>query len=262
MKKIFLLLLCITLCTTMLASCDDDVIGGYEYPDYVPNIIPAVTLDLYIIVGEGTSELAIDSVGRSVSQYTEKEFNTKLRLHYIEESAYEQELLSGIGKTGDEKADIVLINSPELMDKLVAKNSLYDLTEYYNGKTYGRLNTIITDSLIDASVIAGKYFVVPNDHIVGNYTYLLINEDVATNGYNISPEKLKACTSLDDEIMVQFKNALKKDGKKFEDYVKLVEGNHSAKSILRRTITRCSRRRLELLTEFSIPSARCRSFIS
>ena len=231
MKKIFLLILCVVLCATMLASCGDAEIGDFQYSDYVPNETPAIELDFYIIVGEGTGDLAIDSVGRMLSQYTENNFNTTLNVHYIEESKYEETLMAGVSASGDAKADIVLINSPELKDKLLAGNYLYDLTDYYNGKKYGRLNTTITPSLIDASIIDGKYYFVPNDHIVGKYTYLLINEDVATNGYNISPEKLKACTSFDDEVIVQFKNALRRDGKKFDDYVKLVEGKHSDKAV-------------------------------
>lgn len=229
MKKILLLLLCVAFCATMLASCGDGEIGDFEYPGYVPEDIPNITLDFHIIVGEGTGEIALDSVARMLSQYTETKFKTKLNVHYILESEYEETLKADIKKSGDAKADIVLINSPKLMDDLVKAKSLYDLTEFYNGKKFGRLNTIITDSLIDASLINGKYYSVPNDHIVGKYTYLIINEDVATNGYNISPDKLKACTSLEDEVIVDFKAALEADGKNFSDYVKLVDGDQNDK---------------------------------
>ena len=95
MKKILLLLLCVVLAVTMLASCDEGGIGEYEYPDFVPNYVPAITLDLYIVVGENTSDLAIDSVGRMLSQYTETKFKTSLNVHYILEAEYEKELRAG-----------------------------------------------------------------------------------------------------------------------------------------------------------------------
>ena len=230
MKKLLSLLLCFVLAVTMLASCNDVVIGDYEYPDFVPTVIPAITLDLYIIVGDGTSDLAIDSVGRMLSQYTEKKFKTSLELHYIKEADYKTQLLAGIDKTGEDKADIVLVNSEELMNELVSANKLYDLTEYYNGTTYGQLNTIITESLIDASKISGKLYSVPNDHIIGEYTYLIINEAEATNRHNFSPASLKACKSLGDETIVDLKNAIEADGKKFSDYVKEVTGDYSDKA--------------------------------
>ena len=230
MKKLISLLLCFVLAVTMLASCGDTVIGDYEYPNFVPNVVPAITLDFHIIVGEGTSDLAIDSVGRMLSQYTETKYKTSLNIHYISEADYKAQLLADIDKTGEDKADIVLINSAELMNELVNGGKLYDLTDYYNGTTYGQLNTIITESLIDASKISGKLYSVPNDHIIGEYTYLLINEEEATNRHNFSPASLKACKSFEDDIILELKSAIEADGKKFSDYVKEVTGDYSDKA--------------------------------
>lgn len=229
MKKILLLLLCLVLSLTMLVACDESEIGDYEYPDYVPNETPLITLDMYIIVGEETEELAIDSVERMLSQYTETNFKTKLNLHYIEEAEYKEALAAGIGASGDAKADIILVNSKELMDELVSASRLHDLTEYYDGTKFGRLNTMITSSLIEASRIGDKLYSVPNDHVVGEYTYLLINEAQASSVYNFSPEKLLGCKSLEDETVLQLKAAIEADGKKFEDYVSVKTGNYADK---------------------------------
>ena len=243
MKKIFLLLLCVVLCTTMLASCDDGEIGDFEYPGYVPDVIPQITLDLYIIVGDGTGDLAIDSVARMLSQYTEQKLNTKLKVHYIEESQYEAAVEAGVGMSGDDRADIVLLNSYDFAKKLIDGGKLEDISSFYDPsnefieqykeigknysiKTYGRLNTIITSSLIEASKINGKLYSVPNDHVIGEYTYLLIKEDVASY-YNISPAKLAGCTSLDDETLVALKDAMVADGKVFEDAVFVTTGTYS-----------------------------------
>ena len=230
MKKILSLILCLILSVTMLASCDDGVIGDYEYPDYEPTYVPTITLDVHVIVGEGTEELAIDSVGRMLSQHSETKLKTKLNVHYISEADYVATLKADIGKSGAEQADIVLINSPELANELVSGGYLQELTEYYNGSTFGRLNTIITHNLIEASRIDGKLYTVPNDHMIGEYTYLLINEAVATS-YNFSPAKLAACTGLEDETVLALKAAIEADGKVFEDYVSLKVGNYDDKAL-------------------------------
>lgn len=231
MKKILLLLLCVALSLPMLVACDNGEIGDYEYPGYVPTNVPLITLDFYVIVGDATQELAIDSVARMLSQYTETKFKTKLDMHYIKEAEYKETLLAGIGANGDDKADIVLVNSAELMNELVSASLLRELTSYYEGGTYGRLNTTITPTLIEASKINGKLYSVPNDHIVGEYTYLLINEEVATVGYNFSPDKLLQCKSLEDETVLQLKAAIEADGKRFEDYVSVAAGNYADKAL-------------------------------
>ena len=231
MKRFILLILCLALSLTMLVACDGGEIGDYEYPGYVPTNVPLITLDLYVIVGEGTQDLAIDSVERMLSQYTENKFKTKLDLHYISETEYKETLLADISATGDDKADIVLVNSAEFMNELVSASLLRDLTSYYDGSTYGRLNTIVTSTLIEASKINGKLYSVPNDHVVGEYTYLLINEEVASVGYNFSPDKLLACKSLEDKTVLQLKSAIEADGKNFEEYVSLVTGNYADKAI-------------------------------
>ena len=231
MKRFLLLLLCVALALPMLVACDNGEIGDYEYPGYVPTNVPLITLDFYVIVGEDTQELAIDSVARMLSQYTETKFKTKLNIHYIKEAEYKETLLAGIGAKGDDKADIVLVNGAELMNELVSASLLHDLTPYYEGSTYGRLNTTITSALIEASKINGKLYSVPNDHVVGEYAYLLINEDVATVGYNFSPDRLLECKSLEDETVLQLKAAIEADGKTFEDYVSLTTGNYSDKAL-------------------------------
>ena len=162
MKKILSLLLCLVWAVSLFTSCSEEVIGDYEYPNFVPKEIPSITLDFYVIAGEGTSDLAKDTVERMLSQYTETKYKTSLVLHYIAEADYKAELLDGISKEGADKADIVLVNSAELMKELVADNKLLDLTAYYNGDTYGRLNTMITKTLVEASKIDGKIYSVPN----------------------------------------------------------------------------------------------------
>ena len=98
MKKFLSLLLCLVFVVTMLASCSEDVIGDYDYPNFVPKETPAITLDFYVFAGEGTSDLAKDTVERMLSQYTETKYKTSLVLHYIAEADYKAELLDGWSK--------------------------------------------------------------------------------------------------------------------------------------------------------------------
>ena len=118
MKKFLSLLLCLVFAVTMLASCSEDAIGDYEYPNFVPKETPAITLDFYVIAGEGTSDLAKDTVERMLSQYTETKYKTSLVLHYIAEADYKAELLDGINKDGADKADIVLVKGTAPSEEL------------------------------------------------------------------------------------------------------------------------------------------------
>jgi len=237
MKKILSLILCVVIAITMLASCSEETFGDYEYPGYVPTVIPNIKLDVHIIIENGTKAsngevetLATKSVERMLSQYTETKFNTKLDVHYITASDYADILSNDLAKTGDAKADIILINSSALINDLVERSLLEDITPFFDGVKYGRLNTIITPNLIEASKIDGKIYSVPNDHILGEYTYLVINEAVATS-YNFSPEKLTQCRSLEDETLVALKAAMDSNGENFDECVKLVSGNYSDKAV-------------------------------
>ena len=112
---------------------------------------------------------------------------------------------------------------------------LADLTEFFNGTKYGTLNKQIAASLLDAAKITvgegdeaeEKLFAVPNNHIVGQYKYLLINKTKARE-YFISDKDLAGFTTPDSAN--ELKALITADGDDPADYIKTVEGNYEDKA--------------------------------
>ena len=238
MKKILSLVLCIVLVGCMLVSCGEEAIGGYlDNYDYTPPVIEKVTLDMYIIGDSSNSENAIVTVERYINQYTEDKFNTTVNMNYIDASEYDEKVMAAVKATGDAKADIVLINSVELMNQLcplpgedgsVATNYLADLTELLATNKFGQLNTAIASTLLEGSKRDGKYYCVPNNHVIGQYEYVIINKSVARDTYNFSPATLNTFVSL--EAAAPLIQTLKDAGKtdtEIESVIKIVTGHQN-----------------------------------
>ncbi len=199
MKRFLSLLLCIVLVCVSLVSCAEDGIGSY-LPNYDPDNMDKVEelkLNLYIIVGEGTSENAMISVAREINAHTYAQLKTNLNVHYIKASEYQEKVNGAIAAGGDNAPHIVLINSEAMMNELVSAGKLHDLTELLNTKPYSTLKGGISQALLEGSKIDGKFYCVPNNHRVGEYEYLVISKS-ARDKYKYSNEQLQAMNSLED----------------------------------------------------------------
>ena len=191
MKKIVSILLCLVMCVFALVGCAEDLIGSYrDNYDYEEEVVEEITLNLYIIGDDSTAENAETAVKREISEYTKREFSTILNIFYISASEYESVIAEKTKANATDKADIVLVNSKEMMDSLVEGSRLADLTSFYKTKDFGKLNVTISSDVLEASKIDGKYYCVPNNHVVGDYNgdgiignygykYLVIDEQVA-----------------------------------------------------------------------------------
>lgn len=183
MKKILCLLLCIAMMCLLLAACGNKSVGEYleKYEEeelWKPEVKPVIELDMYIITGDATTENAIKTVERSISSYIEDKYSTVLDLHYVTADQYESVVKNAIDLDTEDRADIVLINSPELYKDV--KDSLVDLSSYLKSSTYGTLKTRIAKSLLNAATDEnGKLYCVPNNHVVGQYEYIIIDKDAA-----------------------------------------------------------------------------------
>ncbi|MBE6700601.1 MAG: hypothetical protein E7582_01745 [Ruminococcaceae bacterium] len=83
-KIISLLLIASTLMTVFLTSCSD---AGNDFEDNT-NAIPEITLTLYGIKGEGTTDEAIEKVEREINRFTEDRYKTTVELHLYSEEEY------------------------------------------------------------------------------------------------------------------------------------------------------------------------------
>lgn len=231
MKKIVSLALFFVLLAAMLVSCTKPEIGDgiHDYPE-TAETVERLDLNMYIITGDDTTKNATESVATRISGHTKITYNTTLNITYVKESEYDATVKAAIANGGKNAPHIVLINSLELFDALKAENKLADLTPYYASRDFGRLNSQLTPSLLAKSYVDGKLYTVPNNHLIGEYTYLVINKDIAMKTLHYGNELLSSYTSLEDaaELMEEMKNA----GYNAEELVRLVSGPYEIREEL------------------------------
>ena len=131
--------------------------------------------------------------------------------------------------SGNRKIDILLVNSAEMMNDLMAGEKLLDLTDYYASKKYGMLNTKITSLLLDASKYAdGKYYSVPNNRMTGSYDYLLMKESMGEK-YNFGALRMASYTSYEETAELRAAiiagEGISEEG--ISDYVRVVNGMYA-----------------------------------
>lgn len=225
-KKIICMLLCTVMCVLALASCGEETLGS-ELEDLKDKIqtseIKEITLNMYVIVGEGTTENAIATVQNMINQYTELEYKVILTMHYLTADEYydtvKSEINASKGENPSKIADIVLITDEEMMQELHTAGALADLTSYFDSKEYGTLNRTISASLLEASLIDGKHYSVPNNRVLGNYEYLIVKKSTAEH-LNFGPLTVKEYKSIDDAA--ELIAAMNANGVSVDDNIKYI----------------------------------------
>ena len=236
MKKLLCLILCIILtCTTLVAcSSETDIGGGID--DYPRNNekVEVLTINMCIITGDSTTKSAGDSVATRINEYAKRKYSTYLNITFVKESEYESYLETALAKNDGTAPHIVLINSEEMFNSLHSANKLADLTDYYSSKDYqrdfGKLNTQITASLLQKSKVDGKLYTVPNNRVLGEYSYLVVNKEVAVQVLKYGNREIESYKSLDDaaQLMADMNNA----GYNAEELVKVVKGSYELREEL------------------------------
>lgn len=236
MKKILCLILCMVLaCATLVACSSEDDIGGgtKDYPrgDETVNVL---TLNMCIITGDSTTKSAGDSVSTKISDHTKRKYDTYLNITYVTESEYASYLENALSKNDGTAPHIVLINSESLFNTLYSDNKLANLTDYCYSKDYekefGTLKTQITPALLEQSKVNGKLYSIPNERVVGEYSYLVINKEVAVQVLNFSPVDIPKYKSLDDAA--ELISAMTEAGYNPEELVRVVSGPYELRNEL------------------------------
>ena len=277
----FLIAVILTL-PLMLTACGDDDSDSQTARD----TLKPMTITLYGITGDSTTEEAIRAVEEELNIYTEGQFNTHLvlrlypadeydqvirdRFNEIERQSQEQgaekeklkilkKLLKLMGQTtstlmGEEETeaeeteapevdeetgvskypeatedqiDIFMVQGSALMEVYAREGHLASLNEAYSNShkilsTYLSkqiLSTVTLDgtSSWDGLITKGKIYGVPNNTVCGEYTYLLINKELATQ-YYYSPADIYTDGATDP--LAGLANFLE-DAATHEDYITL-----------------------------------------
>ena len=231
MKKILCLVLSLVMVCTMLVACSDPVIGDGT-KDYPQNAETAERLDLnmYIITGDATTDSAKQAVATRIAGHTKITYNTELNVIYVSESEYESVVKNAINNGGDATPHIILINSESLFVDLLNENKLANLTEYYSSREFGKINTQINSELLECSKIDGKLYTVPNNRVLGEYEYLVINKEMALQTLKYGNAELSSYRSLEDAA--ELINEINGNGLNASDYVKIVKGPYELREEL------------------------------
>ena len=240
MKKLLSMLLCLILVCGMLVSCDEDrVFGSYlpNYDDYEPEVDEKLTLNLYIITDDTTAENAKDTVALNINLYTTRKYNTELKVHYLTAAKYQSKVTEEVSASDADSANIVLINSITMMQNLVKSEKLVDLAGYLTTDAFGPLNVNIAPALLEGAKIDDKIYAIPNNHIVGEYEYLLVdkwaNDEfkvIPPSLFNndLGPKELEGFDALIDEL----EEKLTASGKNPADYIKSAKGPYEMQASL------------------------------
>ncbi len=199
MKKILCLIICLVISCMTLISCSKNEIGSYNYPE-PPAPEEPLKINMYIIVDEA-SKNAMDSIRDRISGHTKITYETILNVKFITANVYQSTVTTAIEQGGPDAPHIILINSEAMFDSLInadGGSKLADLTSYYDSKEYGQLNSQIAASLIQSSKVSGRLYTVPNNHVVDQYKYLVVNKDVCHKQMQTTTTEIEAYKSIDD----------------------------------------------------------------
>lgn len=224
MKKILSLLLLLALSLGLLVGCKDDEIGDYEY-DYVPEEKEEITLNLYIISPDPDAA-SINTVQREIREYALRMFKVKLEVKYFTEAEYATTVDAALADSNTD-AQIILINSESMFNTLVGADKLVNLDFAFDSKDFGRLNAEIARPLLDAAMYqkegaeSASHYCVPNNRVLGTYTYMTIDRDVA-HGCGYSLTDLKNMKTYEDTA--ELRGYITAQGLNPDEYVKIVSG--------------------------------------
>lgn len=242
MKRILSLLLCLLITCSVFSGCSESNLDQFrddldEYKNVeLPRDREEVTLDFYIIYEDGTTENAMETVQSYINSHLSS-YKTVLDMHYLTAAEYEAEVKAAASAEGEDRADIVLVVGKAMFDSFYNDNLLADITTYYSSNTYGLLNTIISSTLLKSALVSVpsfegnqqynslRYFTVPNNHVIGEYEYILIDKDAARY-YNYSNRDLAAMVTYESTLELR-----EKLGERADECVKQVTGTYDDKAV-------------------------------
>ena len=256
MKKLLSLLLCIILVSFSLVSCGQDIIGEYlsHYNTDTTTDDQIEKLNFYIITGSGTSAEAKITVPQNINTYLKEKYEIELNIKYYTEEEYAAALGTAMQTANEaERPDIILINSYDLY--VANKDQLVSLNGYYSSREYRSINTIVDPALLAVSAEADEsgepvYYTVPNNHVIGEYKYVVIDISMARDILHFSTAEIEAMNTeesvepLKAAIAEYYTTQLGASESELpaliEKHVSIVSGNYAAKQLLEYGVEKAS----------------------
>ena len=234
-RRIFAILLAIAmLCPMLLTGCggSSTETGSEEQQQTTRN---TVSINMWVVTDKNTTEDAKAAVEEEFNRITKSSFTTKVDLVFVTADEYVEALNNKFASAdeakanittpvttgsdtapvkdeletneygvsvlkypeiGEEQIDIVYVQGFDHLNSLVKANKLINLNEHISNTGRAKILTdVISDSLFKYTKINGNTYAIPNNRIIGEYTYLLVNKDVVGGDANgdgtVSPDELK-----------------------------------------------------------------------
>lgn len=258
-KRLFCLLLCLLMIMPMvfMAGCSQTT---EETPETTASAsgVKAMTLTLYSITDENTTEEAIQQVQDAINKITEVDFNTHIILRLFTEADYmnaldekitaiEEQIALDESKAAAQKVaakaakaagvttavettgegDLTVETDETVLNEYGLEKTVYPeedgdqldiflvkgLSAYQDYITNGVLapldeelsvnSKILLDyiypTFLSAAKIEGVTYAIPNNHMVGEYEYILINKELFDK-YYFDPDKVSTISDLQEFV--------------------------------------------------------------
>lgn len=218
MKKILVcLLLCLCACATLaLVGCGSDSDG--DASSIVNAARNTVTLSFWIVTEDETTKEAMQAVEEEFNSVTETQYTTRVEFVFCTADEYKSALDAkfahiaekpkgylannkNLGTYVDENGmtrplfpevdqyqmDILLITDKAMLTEYSKAGKLTVLNDSINN-TYKNITKYIYNDILDNSKIDGNWYGVPNNSMIGDYTFMLVNKEMADKYYYL-PEQ-------------------------------------------------------------------------
>jgi hypothetical protein len=214
-KKLLCLLLCFATLFSVgvLSGCAEE-----EETDLDSNVNTsrtAMTISMWIISEEKVSAETEKAVEAAFNEITETKYTTHVDLIFCTEDEYKEKVddrfnkivnrppgtpikpvtkgesykkdeegmwVLDYPKVGEYQMDIVLITGEDMLKEYVAGNHLFSLNDALTN-TYKIIGTYVYNNILENAKINGEWFAVPNNQMIGEYTYLMVNKEIADKYY-------------------------------------------------------------------------------
>lgn len=209
-------LLCLLLCfcmvmPLMLAGC-----GSGQETDasqITSNTRDTVSISFWIVTEDETTDAAKAAVQDAFNAITETKYSTRVEFVFCTEDEYKAKLdakfdqidskPAGLARPKDEQKvvvdedgvtspyfapvwdyqmDILLITGKDMLDEYVADGRLLSLNDSLNN-TYNKITKYIYNDILNNAKVDGSWYAVPNNHMIGEYTFMLVNKEMAQRYY-------------------------------------------------------------------------------
>ncbi|MDY3846092.1 MAG: hypothetical protein SOZ62_04200 [Eubacteriales bacterium] len=212
MKKRLLSLLFVALTIALcfaLASCSD----SEDESQVDTSSRTPVSLNFYIITDSYTTEAGVKDMQEKFNEWTESNFSTHVEFTMVTADQYETVLTDKIASVASapsqtvsqkteyyvddsgmtrikypditsDQLDIVLITSREML--LNQYMNLQPMDQLIRDK-YPSLEAYYNNNVIKLSKLNNAIYAIPNNNVYGEYTYMIINKEIADAVYNSQP---------------------------------------------------------------------------